>query len=77
MPLLRTSQLLTHLLPSLLTEPRLEDGDDRTLAIRPANLVEAPKISGDLGEVTQPRRRSAKEEGRGGREGGEEKGGSG
>ena len=66
MPLLRTSQLLTHLLPSLLTEPRLEDGDDRTLAIRPANLVEAPKISGDLGEVTQPRRRSAKEEGRGG-----------
>ena len=81
MPLLRTSQLLTHLLPSLLTEPRLEDGDDRTLAIRPANLVEAPRssgnVSGDLSEVTQPRRRSAKEEGRGGREGGEEKGGSG
>ena len=61
-PLLRTGQLLTHLLPSLLTEPRLEDGDDRTLAIRPANLVEAPRSSGDLpgdlGEVTQPRRRS-------------------
>ena len=77
MPLLRTGQLLTHLLPSLLTEPRLEDGDDRTLAIRPANLVEAPrssddlggspKISGDLGEVTQPRRRSAMQEGRGGK----------
>ena len=68
MPLLRTGQLLTHLLPSLLTEPRLEDGDDRTLAIRPANLVEAPRSSGDLGEVTQPRRRSAEQEGRGGRD---------
>ena len=84
MPLLRTGQLLTHRLPSLLTEPRLEDGDDRTLAIRPANLVEAPrtsddlggssKISGDLAEATQPRRRRVKEEGRARRGGG---GGSG
>ena len=61
-PLLRTGQLLAQLFPSLRTEPRLEDGDDRTLAIRPANLVEAPRssgdLAGDLGEVTQPRRRS-------------------